>query len=223
MVRIRLRRVGAKNQPSYRIVVADSRSPRDGRFIEKIGFYNPRTEPATMVVDEARAMHWLTKGAQPSEAVRRILDRMGTIQRAQRLLKGESLEALLVEAEKDAAARPPVDPRTRRDVMQPQPKKTRKKAAEPAAVAEVVETVAVAEAEVAEVVAEAAVEIEAAEAVAEVEAEAPAAVESELEAAPPKPKRTRKKAAAKPADEATAETPEAADTSVSETPEADAE
>src|SRR5574341_910169 len=185
MVRIRLRRVGAKNQPSYRIVVADSRSPRDGRFIEKIGFYNPRTEPATMVVDEARAMHWLTKGAQPSEAVRRILDRMGTIQRAQRLLKGESLEALLVEAEKDAAARPPVDPRTRRDVMQPQPKKTRKKAAEPAAVAEVVEAVA-----------EAAVEIEAAEAVAEVAAVAPAAGGSELAAAPPNPKRTRKKAAA---------------------------
>ena len=71
MVRIRLRRVGRKKQPSYRVVVTDARSPRDGRYIEIIGFYNPRTEPATMTLKEERALHWLSVGAQPSDAVRR--------------------------------------------------------------------------------------------------------------------------------------------------------
>jgi small subunit ribosomal protein S16 len=66
MVRIRLARVGAKKQPSYRVVVADQRSPRDGRFIEIIGHYNPRTEPATMVVKEDRALFWLGRGAPPA-------------------------------------------------------------------------------------------------------------------------------------------------------------
>mgnify|MGYP006296246375 FL=1 len=65
MVRIRLRRVGARNQPSYRIVVADKESPRDGRFLEIIGHYNPRTEPSTIVVDEDRLYHWLGNGASP--------------------------------------------------------------------------------------------------------------------------------------------------------------
>jgi len=77
MVRIRLRRVGAKKQPSYRIVIADQRSPRDGRFIEIIGHYNPRTEPVTMVVKEERALYWLRRGAQPTEAVERILVKLG--------------------------------------------------------------------------------------------------------------------------------------------------
>ncbi len=75
MVRIRLFRVGAIRQPSYRIVVADQRSPRDGRFIEIIGNYNPRTEPATVVVDRERALYWLSKGAQPTEAVARLLEK----------------------------------------------------------------------------------------------------------------------------------------------------
>ncbi len=79
MVRIRLRRQGAKKQPSYRVVVADSRSSRDGRFIEIIGFYNPRTEPPTMRVDEERARYWLSQGAQPSEAVARILRQVGVL------------------------------------------------------------------------------------------------------------------------------------------------
>ncbi|TEU17287.1 MAG: 30S ribosomal protein S16, partial [Anaerolineales bacterium] len=69
MVRIRLCRVGAKKQPSYRVVVADQRAPRDGRFIEIIGHYNPRTDPPTMVIKEERALLWLARGAQPSEAV----------------------------------------------------------------------------------------------------------------------------------------------------------
>jgi small subunit ribosomal protein S16 len=79
MVRIRLYRVGAKKQPSYRVVVADQRSPRDGRFIEIIGHYNPRTDPPTYVVKEDRALYWLEHGAQPSEPVRRMLDRLGIL------------------------------------------------------------------------------------------------------------------------------------------------
>lgn len=98
MVRIRLRRMGAKKQPSYRVVVADSRAPRDGRFIEVIGFYNPRTEPETVQIDEARALHWLGVGAMPSEAVARLLKQQGTTSRFERLKQGESLDALLAEA-----------------------------------------------------------------------------------------------------------------------------
>ncbi len=77
MVKIRLRRVGAKKQPSYRVVVADSRSPRDGRFIEIVGHYNPRTEPPTVVLKEDRIRYWLGVGAQPSESVERILKSQG--------------------------------------------------------------------------------------------------------------------------------------------------
>lgn len=79
MVRIRLRRVGAKKQPSYRIVVTDSESPRDGRFIENIGFFNPRTEPETVELKADRALHWLSVGAQPSDAVRRLLVKTGVM------------------------------------------------------------------------------------------------------------------------------------------------
>jgi small subunit ribosomal protein S16 len=81
MVKIRLRRVGAKNSPSYRIVVADSRSPRDGAFINIIGHYNPSTEPATVQIDEEQAMHWLGKGAQPTATVVRLLKQAGIIEK----------------------------------------------------------------------------------------------------------------------------------------------
>ena len=76
MLRMRLRRVGAKNQPSYRIVVADSRAARDGTFVDHLGHYNPRTEPPTVVIDAEKARKWLSVGAQPSDAVRRIIDKM---------------------------------------------------------------------------------------------------------------------------------------------------
>jgi len=82
MVKIRLRRVGAKKQPHYRVVVQDSRAPRDGKFIEIIGNYNPRTEPPTMELDAERAVHWLSMGAQPSEAVRRMFDKLGILSQA---------------------------------------------------------------------------------------------------------------------------------------------
>ena len=75
MVKIRLRRVGAKNKPMYRIVVADSRSPRDGAFIEVIGHYNPLTEPETINVDKEKAIKWLGCGAKPSDTVARLLSK----------------------------------------------------------------------------------------------------------------------------------------------------
>jgi small subunit ribosomal protein S16 len=111
MVRIRLRRVGARHQPSFRIVVADRESPRDGRFLEIIGNYNPRTEPSTVFVDEARLFHWMQHGAQPSDSVRQVLGSFGTWERWSRLKAGESLEAILEEAK---GAFPTVDPRTDR-------------------------------------------------------------------------------------------------------------
>ena len=77
MVKLRLRRMGAKKRPSYRIVVADSRSPRDGAFIESVGFYDPITDPATINVNLDRARHWINNGAQPTDTVRSILQRAG--------------------------------------------------------------------------------------------------------------------------------------------------
>lgn len=78
-VKIRLSRVGAKKQPYYRVVVADARAPRDGRFIEVIGRYNPRTEPSTVEIDKEKALSWLSKGAQPTDQVRNLLKIAGVI------------------------------------------------------------------------------------------------------------------------------------------------
>jgi len=119
MVKIRLRRVGAKKQPSYRVVVADARAPRDGRFIEIIGFYNPRTEPATVTIKEDRALYWLSVGAQPTQAVARLLRKQGTLARFERLKQGEPLEALVTEAEETAQATPPISPKTRQEAAMP--------------------------------------------------------------------------------------------------------
>ncbi len=97
MLKIRLSRVGKKRQPHYRVVVADVEAKRDGRFVERIGHYNPLTNPATYNIDENRALYWLSVGAQPSDAVRRLLDKQGTLNRLQRLHAGEKLEALVAE------------------------------------------------------------------------------------------------------------------------------
>ena len=137
MVRIRLRRVGLKKQPSYRIVVADQRTSRDGRFIEIIGNYNPRTKPKTTVVDEERALYWLSKGAQPSDTVRRLLGNTGTWARFERLGKGEAIETLVQEAEAARAAADPISPRT--SYPSPEPGTSRQKAREAAAIAEAAE------------------------------------------------------------------------------------
>lgn len=77
MVKIRLKRVGAKKQPFYRVVVADSRSPRNGRFIEEIGYYNPLTNPAEIKIDAEKATKWLGNGAQPTETVKALLKKAG--------------------------------------------------------------------------------------------------------------------------------------------------
>lgn len=79
-VKIRLRRMGAKKAPFYRIVVADSRYPRDGRFIEEIGYYNPLTEPKTFKVDEEKAKKWISNGAQPTDTVKALLKKNGIIE-----------------------------------------------------------------------------------------------------------------------------------------------
>ena len=81
MVKIRLRRVGAKKKPSYRVIVADSRAPRDGAFIEVIGHYNPLADPKTIVIKEEEALKWLNNGAQPTDTVLRLLSKVGIMEK----------------------------------------------------------------------------------------------------------------------------------------------
>lgn len=132
MVKIRLRRMGAKKQPSYRVVVTDSRSPRDGRFIETIGHYNPRTEPPTVEIDAARALYWLSVGAQPSEAVKRMLDKMGVMAQATAIRKGDvSIDEVVAKAE---AAKAEVAKVTKAEAAKAEAQKAQ--VAEPPAVAE---------------------------------------------------------------------------------------
>jgi small subunit ribosomal protein S16 len=83
MLRLRLRRVGARHQPSYRVVVADSRAARDGAFVDMIGHYNPRTDPPTIQIDEEKALKWIRQGAQPSDAVAQMLKKLGTLDRVE--------------------------------------------------------------------------------------------------------------------------------------------
>lgn len=83
-VKIRLKRMGAKKAPFYRVVVADARAPRDGRFIEEIGYYNPLTEPAQVKIDAEKALKWLATGAQPSDTVRNLFRREGILKNEQK-------------------------------------------------------------------------------------------------------------------------------------------
>lgn len=100
MVRIRLRRVGSAHQPQYRVIVADKESPRDGRFIEIVGQYNPRTEPGTITFEEERIYHWLSVGAQPSESVQKLFKIVKLDDRFARFKAGDDKDALLAEAAK---------------------------------------------------------------------------------------------------------------------------
>lgn len=119
MVRIRMRRVGARRQPYYRIVVADQRKSRNGRFIEEIGHYDPRTEPETVKYDKERVVYWLSNGAQPSDSVKLFLKRDGIYEALDRHQQGTPLEELFadaaeeseeeVDAEVEAAAEEEVD------------------------------------------------------------------------------------------------------------------
>ena len=99
MLRIRLSRTGKKKQASYRVVVANIESKRDGRVVERIGYLNPRTDPLDYQIEEDRALYWLSVGAQPSDAVRRLLENQGTIDRLARLREGEEFETLVAEFE----------------------------------------------------------------------------------------------------------------------------
>jgi len=114
MVRLRLRRVGRKKQASFRLVAAEKEAPRDGRFLEVLGFYNPRTEPSTIKLKEDRIYHWLSQGAQPSEAADSLFRQMGTWDRYERFKAGEKIEKLLEEAAQVEAGRE-VSPKTRYD------------------------------------------------------------------------------------------------------------
>lgn len=99
MLRIRLSRTGKKGQPSYRIVVSDKRSKRDGRIVERVGHYNPLVDPIEYKIKEERALYWLSVGAQASEAVARLLEKQGTFARLERLRAGEAIETLVAEYE----------------------------------------------------------------------------------------------------------------------------
>ncbi|MGB1252213.1 MAG: 30S ribosomal protein S16 [Candidatus Promineifilaceae bacterium] len=97
MLRIRLARRGKKRHPSYRVVVADIKSKRDGRYVEQVGFYDPMTDPITFKMNEERSLYWLSVGAQPSDAVARLLNKQGTMDRLARLRAGEELGKLAAE------------------------------------------------------------------------------------------------------------------------------
>lgn len=131
MVRLRLRRVGRKKQPSYRLVAADRESPRDGKFLEIIGFYNPRTEPATIQFKEDRIYDWMSKGAQPSDSVDKLFKTIGLWERYERFKAGEDLEKLLEEAKVVAETRN-VSAKTRHEPPTKK-KKAEAKVEEPAA------------------------------------------------------------------------------------------
>lgn len=217
MVRIRLRRTGLKHQTTYRIMAADKESPRDGRFLEILGSYNPRTNPSTVEINEARVYDWMNQGAQPSDSVIMVFKSVGLLDRYARLKAGESREALLEESktayEKHAAGSKTGAMPT--EVKKAAPKKATKETpaaapkAEPAAAAVPAPEVVVPAPEVvAETAAEAAAEVApvveaAAEPVVEAapEAVAEASPEPVAEAAPVI------EAAVEPTVEAAAETP----------------
>jgi small subunit ribosomal protein S16 len=106
MLKIRLSRRGKKRQPSYRVVVADVNAKRDGRIVERIGHYNPLTDPSEFNIKEDRALHWLNVGAQPTDAVRRLLDKQGTFGRLGRMRAGEAMDVLVAEVTGEVIAAP---------------------------------------------------------------------------------------------------------------------
>jgi small subunit ribosomal protein S16 len=98
-VKLRLRRMGKKKQPVYKLVAADSRSPRDGKFIEAIGLYNPLTHPSTLEINEDRALYWLNNGAQPTDTVKNLLSQKGILLERHLKKKGASEEKIKEERE----------------------------------------------------------------------------------------------------------------------------
>ncbi len=184
MVKIRLRRVGAKKQPSYRVIVADSRVKRDGRFLEIIGHYNPRTDPPTVVIKEDRALYWLSVGAQPTDAVASFFVKMSLPDKLKQVHAGAKIEDLApsskpvkAKAVKPAEPTPVIVAAAPKIVVVDEPVAETPAVVEAAAPEPVVETPAVVEAAAPEPVAEtpAVVEAAAPEPVAETPAVAEAA------------------------------------------------
>ncbi|MEL6820215.1 MAG: 30S ribosomal protein S16 [Calditrichota bacterium] len=190
-VKLRLRRMGRKKRPFYRIVAADSRAPRDGRCIEEIGYYNPLTHPATVNVSEDRALYWLGEGAIPSPTVKNLLSREGIVLKfdlARRGLTEEQIEAEMQKWEAQVADRS----------KRIEAKKASEKAAKEKAEKEKADKEA-AEAKAAEEAAKA--EEEAAKAAEEAEASAEESAEGDAEAAPEEASADEGKGEEKPADE----------------------
>ncbi len=104
-VKLRLRRIGKKKQPIYKVVAADSRSPRDGKFLEAIGLYNPLTDPATLDIKEDRALYWLNVGAQPTDTVKSLLSQKGIILKRELVKKGLAEDQIQAEMENWAKMR----------------------------------------------------------------------------------------------------------------------
>ncbi len=123
-VKIRLRRMGAKKRPFYRFVVADSRSPRNGRFIEEIGYYNPIIEPVEIKIKEDRAIKWLRDGAMPTDTVRGLMNRLGIIEKAKDKNyspeEGSIIHVGAIEAKKPMPVQPKVEEAPVEDVQEPE-------------------------------------------------------------------------------------------------------
>lgn len=132
MLRIRLRRVGKKGQAYYRVVVADQRFPRDGRFLESLGAYDPHATPPTSNLDADRARHWLSQGAQPSEAAEKILRRAGILNGAAVADAPTAAEAEAAEAEAEAAAEASAASETEAEAADEAPAEEGEAEAEPA-------------------------------------------------------------------------------------------
>ena len=116
MLKIRLSRVGKKKRPSYRVVVADSRAPRDGAFIEIIGHYNPLTDPATIAIDEEKALKWLRQGARPTERVAILLAKLGIIEKPTK----KHTEKLAKQLEEKPAKKPKKEPAKEKPSEEPE-------------------------------------------------------------------------------------------------------
>jgi small subunit ribosomal protein S16 len=209
MVRIRLRRVGSKGQASFRVVAADKESPRDGRFIEILGLYNPRTKPATIDLKEDRIYDWMSKGAQPSDSAVQIFQTSGLAERYERFKAGEKVEKLLAEAEEAMKART-TSPKTRFPAPVGKPKKKAEAKVEAEPVAEAAEEATETNAEVEEKSEEAKDEK------AEEKAEAAAEEKPEAKAEEKIEEKADAVAEEEPAAEAEQETPKAEDEKAAE-------
>ena len=129
-VKLRLRRMGKKRQPVYKVVAADVRSPRDGKFIEAIGLYNPKTEPATVEIQEDRALYWLGVGAQPTDTVKNLLSKKGVLLRRELVKQGLSEEQIAAKMEDFYKHKADKDAKLRTELEEKAKKAAEKAAAE---------------------------------------------------------------------------------------------